>query len=516
MKKKLTALVTVILLFFSFLGNAQDLVDEALLFSRTKPGGSARIQAMGGAQISLGGDYSAAFSNPAGLGMFNRSEFSLSPGMNFSNTNSKYLDNASKDSRSNFFIPGLSGVFQKKANSEDKSFLGGSFGITFNHTNNFNSNFNYEGVNPNNSIVDYFIRDAAGHTTDQLDIPEGKYSNNPTGLAYSTYLLDLAPNSTATYESPVASTAIPRTDVQQQEFVETKGSQKQWSFSYGANFSDKIFVGASIGFASIRYEQNKDYIESNYHFAGNPSFNPLTEVKLNENLDISGSGINATLGIIGRPLDMVQVGFSYTLPTLYQLTDIYSATMNVGWNNFDYYGNGSKLLTPSDGYQYTNTVEAQYELRTPGKLNLGVTAFIQKKGLISADVEMVDYGAAKYSTVTQGLSYSQENEGIKATYKSSVNFRVGGEYRLKDYRLRAGYSFMPDPYNSVQNGVNNAISSVTGGAGYRGQKFYIDLAAIFSAGDTSYRPYSVPTSTSPVVTTRNKNTTLMMTLGIPF
>ena len=54
--------------------------ESALTFSRTLPAGSARILGMGGAQISLGGDYSSAYSNPAGLGMYNRSEFTISPG----------------------------------------------------------------------------------------------------------------------------------------------------------------------------------------------------------------------------------------------------------------------------------------------------------------------------------------------------------------------------------------------------------------------------------------------------
>ena len=53
---------------------AQSYVESALLFSRTVPGGSARIQGMGGSQIALGGDFSSNLSNPAGLGMYNRSE----------------------------------------------------------------------------------------------------------------------------------------------------------------------------------------------------------------------------------------------------------------------------------------------------------------------------------------------------------------------------------------------------------------------------------------------------------
>jgi len=517
MKKNLAYLATVILWLFCFSTQAQNYVDEALVFSRIKPGGSARIQAMGGAQVSLGGDYSSAFSNPAGLGMFNRSDLSISPGMNFSKTNSKYLGNESADSRSNFFLQGISGVLHKNAPTEDKSFLGGSFAFTFNHTNNFNSNFNYEGVNTDNSIVNYFINDASGYQPSELNIPKGSYSNNSTGLAYSTYLLDLAPNTGSTYESPVASAYIPRTDVHQQENVQTKGSQRQWSLAYGANFSDKIFIGGGVGFTSIRYERNTTFTESNYHYKNNPTFNPLTSMQLAEDLVINGSGVNATLGAIARPVDMIQVGLSYTTPTLYQLVDTYSGSMNSAWNNFDYYGDGSKILTPADGYQYTDNVESDYTLHTPGKLNLGVTAFFQKKGLITADVEMVNYGNARYSSPTPGLvSYSQENDAIKLIYKSVFNYRVGGEYRLKDFRLRAGYSYMSDPYtSSIQSGVNNAISSITSGVGYRGQKFYIDMAAIFSSGNTPYRPYAVNSSTSPLVIVQNKNTTLMLTLGFP-
>src|SRR5688500_9062657 len=102
--KRLIFLVT--LMAFGFAGYTQDFIDNALLFSRTKPGGSARIQALGGAQVATGGDYSSAFSNPAGLGMFNRSEFTFSPGLSFHNTSSDYLGVNTDDSKTVFNIPG--------------------------------------------------------------------------------------------------------------------------------------------------------------------------------------------------------------------------------------------------------------------------------------------------------------------------------------------------------------------------------------------------------------------------
>ena len=70
--------------------------ENALRFSQTFIGGSARMRGLGGAQTSLGGDISAASGNPAGLGFYNRSEFSISPSLRFANATSTFLGNTTK------------------------------------------------------------------------------------------------------------------------------------------------------------------------------------------------------------------------------------------------------------------------------------------------------------------------------------------------------------------------------------------------------------------------------------
>ena len=47
--------------------------------SRSHPFGTARVMGMGGAFTSLGADLSSMSINPAGLGMYRRNEFSLTP-----------------------------------------------------------------------------------------------------------------------------------------------------------------------------------------------------------------------------------------------------------------------------------------------------------------------------------------------------------------------------------------------------------------------------------------------------
>lgn len=167
---------------------AQSYSETALLFSRTSSGGSARIIGMGGTQISLGGDYSSAQSNPAGLGMYNRSEFTITPGFSFDATSSDYLGNTTTSSTSNFSLPGISIVFNSLGKNSKQGFLTGSFALTYSRTNDFNSSVEYEGVNPDNSIIDYYLETAWGDTPSQFT-SQGALFNTPTELAYNTYLI---------------------------------------------------------------------------------------------------------------------------------------------------------------------------------------------------------------------------------------------------------------------------------------------------------------------------------------
>lgn len=483
---------------------AQSFTETALLFSRIQPTGSARIMGMGGAQTSLGGDYSSAFSNPAGLGMFNKSEFTISPGFNSSNINSTYLGNAGSDSKTNLHIPGFGLVFQTEQDGRN-GFLSGTFAVSYSRVNNFNQNVNYQGLNENTSIIDYFLQDAFGQQANTF-LVGGSNFNSPTGLAYNNYLIG-----EKTIIDPGNNPTDYFTDVDgkplQKESIQTKGAQNQWSFSYGANFNDKFFIGGGVGLTSLRFQNRKTYTEG---FADGP----LSNLALEENLRINGSGINATGGFIYRPIEILQIGVSYTSPTLYKITDTYNATMNTAWNNFDYFGDGSVILNNEN--EYTDDIISEYDLRTPSKLNIGASVFFQKYGFLSADVQMVNYSGARYSSSISGISYNPENNQIKSLYQPTVNYRIGGEFRYESYRVRAGFSYMPDPFRSQQNGVSRQVTSVSGGLGYRAKKFYLDAAVVFTQGQSTYRPYRVSSPDSPIVDLTNKTTFGMLTLGFPF
>ncbi len=514
--KKIILMVT--LMSFGWTGFSQDFIDNALLFSRTRPGGSARIQALGGTQTSLGGDYSSAFSNPAGLGMFNHSEFTISPGYTSTTTSSDYRNQNTLDSKTNLTLPGLSLVYHHKT-QRDNGFIGGSFAVSMTRLNDFNRNFTYRGENSDNSIIDYFINDADG-----LDPQSMLWNGNTpgdnfftlTGLAYNNYLIEdyVKQNGDYGYRSVLsplpAEPGFPaevRT-VDQQEVSKAKGGQTQWSFSYGANFSDRFFIGAGVGISSLKYKVKQYFTESNFRFSEDPDYVPIDNFQTEEEYTITGSGVNLTIGAIGRPVDFLQIGVSYATPTYYNIIDNYSARIDSHWNTYNVPNSTSYPDQPDVYETFDQPLTSEYNLSTPGRLSGGIT-FISKIGLLSFDVDRVNYSRAKYDSNIDD-NFDAENNGIKAQYERVYNFRTGGEYRINKWRVRAGFNYMADPYRDSE--VDQSISTYSAGFGYRDKNFFIDLAVMYSKTMRSRSPYYV-NGPDPIAYQKYTSTPTMITLG---
>jgi hypothetical protein len=470
--------------------------------------------------VALGGDYSAAFSNPAGLGFFNRSEATLSLGANFYNSSSSYFGTTSKDSQGNFNIPGFSVVLHSDKNNG--KLISGNFAISLTRTNNFNQNFTYSGTNPNNSLIDYFVQQSNGNYPNDLINGNSYYSLQR--LAFNTYLIgpqnEVLPHADSSVWHTYAN-QIPT----QYERVKVSGAQNQVNFAYGLNYNDRVYFGGAIGLPSFNYHSRSLYSES---FGTAPPFTgPLNGFDLSTDYQIKGSGINASIGTIIRAKDFIQFGLSVATPTyFYDVNDNYSTTLTAGWNNYRYVDTTYQSHTTVFKVGQNNVVRdsinqliANYALTTPWRIKAGATIFIKKRGLITVEIEKVNYSKAHLKSNTDGLDFSQDNSDIKTLYQNVFNIRLGGEYRFDKYRVRVGYSYMPDPYAAKQNNVDNSITGLTAGLGYRTDKFFVDLGYSLTQWNSSYRPYTLysgPTTISPfspVVKLQHSNTSVMLTVG---
>src|SRR5690606_8909066 len=86
--------------------NAQDETD-ALRYSFLMPQGTARSMGFGSALGSVGGDFSSLSVNPAGIGVYRRSEFMFTPSFHFGNVEGTYLNNVEDRSKTAFNFSNL-------------------------------------------------------------------------------------------------------------------------------------------------------------------------------------------------------------------------------------------------------------------------------------------------------------------------------------------------------------------------------------------------------------------------
>jgi len=206
------------------------------------------------------------------------------------------------------------------------------------------------------------------------------------------------------------------------------------------------------------------------------------------------------------------VGASYTTPSFISLDEESFFDFNADWKpGAEFDNNGEVLdLNQEDTFFPSALFVNGYSLRTPSRLALGTTFFVGKSGFLSGDVEFIDYSNANLNS--RDFSPSDDNDVIEDIYGSVMNIRVGGEYRFDSFRLRAGYSILPSPFNDSDQEEQTNISF---GFGYRTQDYFLDFAVVNSQRSASYVPYEIATD-QPTLTSDIENTVVTVTFGINF
>lgn len=492
---------------------------------------------MGGVNTALGADITSISNNPAGLGFYRKSEWSFTPSLNFTNNSGTMLGNSVSDGNSYFGVPNFGVAFSNaKPDSDRGDWRGGTWGISYNRTSNFNNRVSYlGGVNRNNSIVDYLRSTADGLdiAVEDLASPGGTnqigfnvgYDETLAQLAYSGFLIDALdadrdgqPDPDNYYRSNLSRDfrigfgneliEDPK-QIRPSGMNTTTGSNNQWSVGYGGNYKDKVYFGAALGIASIRYSQREDYTES----VVQSTFDLLDNYTLSDNLDVSGTGFNGTFGAIYRPNDLVRVGLSFTTPTIFRLSETSHTSLATNLLN-----PGAIGLNPNQLAYSSRSIDNQfnYRLTTPMRASAGVAVFLGKYGFISGDVEYRPFRAARVNgdfPVVQGVNDAvRYNSDIRNTYQNVFDFRVGGEFRYEIFRLRGGAAYQSDPFQRSVDNLNRQRFVYTGGAGVKVKNFFADLAVAFNQFQQAYTPYPL----GPSATFQNKTTTASITIGSSF
>ena len=402
--------------------------------------GSARYVGMCGAMSAIGGDPSASYDNPAGLGLYRRMEVLLTMGGAFDRTCQEQTTNTVK--RNTFEFPQASLVVGIPTYRSSGVFFH-NFMFAYRQMNTFRRTYKANGAGDPSLGA---LLNSYGLT---LDIP---YSIDATNRS----------NTFSLFES---------------------GYVNEYTFDYAMNIQDQWYIGAGIRVHSYSLSADADYYED--FNAWNVDGKPY-DIENESNLLFSGAGVNFALGLICRPAKWLRMGLSMQTPSL-------STTRSYTAGTFS-------AMTDSLRFSYAPEIHSKYtDYKTPWRVSSSVAFQCGAYGMLSLQY---DYAHASYQDDMHSLKAGLEiipvmELYINAGYAYESTFKPTRPVALDpSFDRQDTYTLLPrsTQYASVALGYRGSYMMIQAAYQYRWQK--MDLYAHEDAD-----PYRMNTDTHRIVVT---------------
>ena len=491
--------------------------------------GTARYVGMGGAMEALGADISTISSNPAGIGLFRKSQISVSAGVVAQTDAENYTQSAYSNSRIDF---------QGKKSHASFDQIGIVWSPNRGRSSYVNLAFNFHKSADFGQILNAA---AKLNGASQSQVSAAKYACNSSDMVwtgvdanYENWLLSKDKKTMAYYDG--------------KEFLfgqYQKGYIGEYDFNISGAINNQVWLGITVGIHDVRYRSNSMYSETLE--PSNVGDNDPTSDTWEE-LRIDGTGFDIKAGVIFRPIadSPFRIGAYVNTPVFYDLSMKGVADLQLIESSAETYAEGNS----------SNESTYDYRLNTPWKLGASLGHTVGNFLALGATYEYAwydhmdnrvknagyyDYYGDYYETSS---SDARMNENTRYSLKGVSTVKLGVEYKpVSMLAIRLGYNYVSPMYNS--EGYRNqfiaspgtayasstyytnwkAINRVTAGVGFSYQKWNIDVAYQYSAqkGDfypfMNYTPRVNSTDISikaPSTEVKNNRHQILMTLGYKF
>ena len=406
--------------------------------------GTARYVGMGGAMTAIGGDPSAAMDNPAGLGLYRRSEISVSIDETIDMT--QQVDNQDRYQRTRFAAPQLSAIWAWGNANKQRGVVYNNFMFNINRLQNYKREVHINEANT--GMLQTMCAKTNGLSEADMGIDD-IWNNYEIGwlsiLAYDGYLID-----------PVADNQwIPSVEFNNGDLIVSEsGSSDLYTISWAGNINNQWYIGVSLNIPTLTYTKQISLYESN----------GSQYAELNSLFHASGVGVNASFGLISRPTQWLRLGVSFHTPTMLAMSvqtegDVYS---NINGQKYE-------VLTPASG-----VIDMKYA--APLRSSASVAFQLKNLGMLSLQY---DYAHALRD---KELGYSPMDD--IHTLRAGLEAQVA-----RGWYLNAGYvyesTFTPDgkvelAYNSIRTDTDYRFTQfsqyASAGFGYRNDHLVVGLA----------------------------------------
>lgn len=506
MKKIVMLAISSFVMSFSF----GQTVTDALRYSNDNLKGNARFRALSGAFGALGGDLSAVNINPAGSAVFTSSHATFTLENENIDNETNYFNGRNTSSESNIDLTQGGAVFVFKNNQQDSPWKKFSVGINFENSKHYDDNWRASGVSQN-SIDQYFLANAQGLLLSEISALEGEstsqayseigslfgYQNQQAFLGFDSYILepDTYDNNNTIYTSNIAAG-----NFNQAYNYSATGYNGKVSFNAAAQYTDDLYIGLNLNSHFLNYERFTSYYETN-----NNNNTLVDEVLFDNTLTSNGTGFSFQLGTIYKVTPELRIGFTYDSPTwmtIEEETTQYLETHVLDDVNGDFY----QIVDPN-----IINVFAGYKLQTPARFTSSIAYVFGQKGLISFDYSTKNFSNTKFKP-TSDVYYSEQNNIMSNLLTRANTYRVGGEYKIKQFSLRGGYRFEESPYKNEET-----IGDLTGysfGLGYDFGNTILDLAYSNSKQKRNDQFFDVGFTNAANIDRTNSNVTLSLSFKL--
>lgn len=505
MKKLISTLFLGLVINFSY---SQE-VNEALQFAQPNYTGTARFSATGGAFGALGGDFSALNINPAGSSVFNYNQSSVT----FSNyslrNTTNYFGSKNIDSNNTFDINQVGAVWIFNNDDNKSNWKKIALAVNYENANNFHDFYYTSGTNPLNSGANYFTTFAnqnggiALGTLENGYYDELNFEDQQAFLGYQAFIINPASNNAnnKVYTSNVPSGG----NYFQESRLSSSGYNGKLIFNTSAQYKDFLYLGMSLNSHFSDYRKNTVFRESNQ----NSTTDGIKSMQFENELHTYGNGFSFQLGAIAKVTKSFRAGLSYESPTWTSLNDELNQNLNTSGYNFGTPPNPN-LSNRNPDSNFTVVYKA-YSLRTPGKFSGSLAYVFNKSGFLSFDYAIKDYSNIKYGTQND-FRNPEVNVQIANLLTTTNAFRVGGEYKIKQFSLRGGYAYEDSPYKNKKTiGETNSYS---GGLGYSFETVKIDLSYTLSRRNSQKTLLNVGLPDFSTISSRNDNVALTLVFNL--
>ena len=501
--------------------------------------GTARYIGMGGAMEALGADISTISTNPAGVGLFRKSQLSLSAGVmaqggaeNYTEYEGTRVSFKGKKRHPTFDQIGI--VWSPKIKGK------GYINLAFNYHKSsdfgqiLNAAASLNGASQNKLSALKYYKGVAGWTA--VDANYAGYNNNAGKYVPGLLCVD--------------DDRIGYVEANKYLFGQYQhGYVGTYDFNVSGSINNQVWLGLTVGIHDVHYNSNsiysEDFVDGNY-------------MESYEQLKITGSGFDVKAGVIFRPVkeSPFRIGAYVNSPIFYDLKLAGDHDITISGKYMQNYTDASgKSQAYYEKGSRGQSADYDFRFNTPWKVGVSLGHTVDNFLAIGATYEYAwynhmdnrvkeggfyDYWGDYYDTSSSDRAM---NADTRANLKGVSTLKVGLEAKPTSlFAIRLGYNYVSPMFKDASfrdqtlssNAVDVATSSdytnwkainrFTAGLGFNYQGISVDLAYHYSVQKGDFHPFmnytnsdeSTYNNVAQSAKVKNNRHQIMMTLGYRF